>query len=88
MTARCDAKNAQALKRLFAGGTRLRAHPRTAMVAPHEATEDTLDDVAEKNVEFAKQRPSRRRFRDDRNAWFRVAEITPYGYRYGDTAAR
>jgi TRAP-type mannitol/chloroaromatic compound transport system substrate-binding protein len=88
MIARYDAKNPEALKRLLAGGTQLRAYPRAVMDACHKATEDTLNEIAEKNADFSKLLASWRRFRDDQNAWFRVAENTLDGYRYGVSAAR
>jgi TRAP-type mannitol/chloroaromatic compound transport system substrate-binding protein len=88
MIARYDARNPEALKRLLAGGTQLRAYPRAVMDACHKATEDTLGEIAEKNADFSKLLASWRRFRDDQNAWFRVAENTLDGYRYGVSAAR
>jgi TRAP-type mannitol/chloroaromatic compound transport system substrate-binding protein len=48
----------------------------------------TLNEIAEKNADFSKLLASWRRFRDDQNAWFRVAENTLDGYRYGVSAAR
>ena len=88
MIARYDTKNPEALKRLVAGGTQLRAFPRPVMDACYKATEDTLNEIAEKNPEFARLLASWRRFRDEQNLWFRVAENNLDGYRYGVSAGR
>ena len=88
MIARYDTKNPEALKRLVGTGTQLRAFPRAVMDACYKATEDTLNEIAEKNADFARLLTSWRRFRDEQNLWFRVAENSLDGYRYGVSAGR
>jgi TRAP-type mannitol/chloroaromatic compound transport system substrate-binding protein len=88
MIAHYDTKNPEALKRLVGSGTQLRAFPRPVMDACYKATEETFNEIAEKNPQFAKMLTSWRRFRDEQNLWFRVAENTLDGYRYGVSAAR
>jgi TRAP-type mannitol/chloroaromatic compound transport system substrate-binding protein len=88
MTAHYDEKNPQALKRLVGSGTQLRAFPKPVMDAAYKATEEVLAEWAGKSPEFAKIFDSWKRFRDDSNLWFRVAEFTLDSYRFAAAAAR
>jgi len=50
--------------------------------ACYKATQETMDEFAGKSPEFKKVYDSWRRFRDDENLWFRVAEHSLDSYRY------
>jgi TRAP-type mannitol/chloroaromatic compound transport system substrate-binding protein len=76
MVAKYDAKNPEALKRLIAQGVQVKALPRAVMDACYKATQETLDDLASKNEDFRKLYEPWKKFADDSNAWFRVAEYT------------
>jgi TRAP-type mannitol/chloroaromatic compound transport system substrate-binding protein len=89
MIAHCDQPRTPRRSSAWVGsGTQLRAFPRAVMDACYSATEETLSGVAEKNPQFAKLLTSWRKFRDEQNLWFRVAENTLDGYRSGVSAAR
>lgn len=88
MVAKYDAKNPEALKRLVAGGAQLRAFPKSVMDACYKATEETLNELADKSPEFRKLLDSWRKFRDEENLWFRVAENALDSYRYNIGAAK
>ncbi len=83
MIAKYDAKNPEALKRLVASGVQLRQFPKQVLDACHKATERTLNEFAAKSDEFKKIYDGWKKFRDDQNLWFRVAEHTLDSYRYG-----
>ncbi|HKU98808.1 MAG TPA: TRAP transporter substrate-binding protein [Vineibacter sp.] len=75
-TARYDAVNPQALRRLVAAGAQLRPLPREIMAAAWKATHEIYDEIAAKNEKFKKIYESWRAFRDEQFLWFRVAELT------------
>ncbi|MFZ6762544.1 MULTISPECIES: TRAP transporter substrate-binding protein [Acetobacterales] len=74
MTARYDAANPQAMRRLIAAGAQLRPWSREILAASWKATHELYDEISAKNERFRKLWESQRRFRDDSYAWFRVAE--------------
>ncbi|MDB5370492.1 MAG: transporter substrate-binding protein [Roseomonas sp.] len=74
MTARYDAGNPLALRRLIAAGAQLRPWPREVMAAAWKATHELYDETSAKNPTFKKIWESYRKFREDEYAWFRVAE--------------
>jgi TRAP-type mannitol/chloroaromatic compound transport system substrate-binding protein len=76
MVAKYDAGNPAALKRLVAGGTVLKAFPRSVLEASFDASWKYYDEVAAKNAGFKKILDSLAPFRADQNLWFRVAEFT------------
>jgi TRAP-type mannitol/chloroaromatic compound transport system substrate-binding protein len=76
MTAKYDAQNPAALRRLLAGGTQLRPFSREIMLACAKAANELYDETAEKNAKFRKVYEPWRKFRDDQLQWFRVAENT------------
>ncbi|MBL8333663.1 MAG: TRAP transporter substrate-binding protein DctP [Rubrivivax sp.] len=86
MIAKYDAKNPEALKRLVAGGAQLRSFPKPVMDACHKATEETMAELADKNPDFKRLLDAWRKFRDEQNLWFRVAEANLDNYRYGVSA--
>jgi len=74
MTARYDASNPQALRRLIAAGAQLRPWPREVLASAWKSTHELYDELGAKNERFKIIWDSYRRFRDDEFAWFRVAE--------------
>jgi TRAP-type mannitol/chloroaromatic compound transport system substrate-binding protein len=82
MIAKYDAKNPEALKRIIAGGAQVKSFPRAVMDACHKATEETMQELADKSPEFKRLLDSWSKFRDEQNAWFRVAEANLDNYRY------
>ncbi len=82
MIAKYDARNPAATKRLIAQGVQIRAFPRPVMEACYKATVETLDDLSAKNADFRAIYTEWKKFADDSNAWFRVAEQTLDSFRY------
>jgi TRAP-type mannitol/chloroaromatic compound transport system substrate-binding protein len=75
MTAKYDAGNPGALKRLVAGGAVLRPFPQPVMEACYKATTETYQEVAAKNADFKKVYDSMVAFRGDEYLWWQVAEL-------------
>jgi TRAP-type mannitol/chloroaromatic compound transport system substrate-binding protein len=82
MMARYEVANPQALRRLVAGGTQLRAFPREVMQAGWRATHELYDETATQNPRFRKMWESYRRFRDEQYQWFRVVENSYENFAY------
>jgi TRAP-type mannitol/chloroaromatic compound transport system substrate-binding protein len=76
MTAKYDAQNPAALRRLVAGGAVLRPFSREIMQACYKASNELYDETNAKNPKFKKIYDSWVRFRADQNQWFRVAEAS------------
>jgi TRAP-type mannitol/chloroaromatic compound transport system substrate-binding protein len=74
MQARYDAKNPEALKRLVAGGAKLRPMPRPIMEAAFKAANDVYADLSAKNPNWKKVYEDWVKFRADEVLWFRVSE--------------
>lgn len=74
LTSRYDHSNPQALRRLVAAGTQLRAYPRPVLEAAWRSANAVFEEVAQRNESFRKVLDSYRRYRDDEFTWFRVAE--------------
>ncbi|MFC3125080.1 TRAP transporter substrate-binding protein [Pseudoroseomonas globiformis] len=74
MTARYDAGNPQALRRLIAAGAQLRPWSREILSAGWKAAHELYDEIGARNERFKAIWDSYRRFREDEFAWFRVAE--------------
>ncbi len=77
MTAKYDAGNPAALKRLVAAGAQLRPFPQAVMEACYKAANDTYAENSAKNAEFKKIYDSIVTFRGDQYLWWQVAE---YGF--------
>ncbi|WP_149539014.1 TRAP transporter substrate-binding protein [Siccirubricoccus phaeus] len=80
--AKYDVQNPQALRRLVASGTQLRAFPREVMQACYRATFELYEEIAAKNPAFKKVYDHWRAFRDVQYQWFRVAESTFDNFAY------
>jgi TRAP-type mannitol/chloroaromatic compound transport system substrate-binding protein len=76
MTARYDAGNTAALRRLVTAGAQLRAFPRPVLEACYKAAHELYGELSARSPDFRKLYESWRRFRDDQYLWFRVAENT------------
>jgi TRAP-type mannitol/chloroaromatic compound transport system substrate-binding protein len=76
MQSRYDVDNPAALRRLIAGGAKLKAFPNDVMTAALTATNQLYDETAKANEKFAKVYESWRKFRDDELQWFSVGENT------------
>jgi len=74
--AKYDTQNPQALRRLVAGGTQLRAFPREVLQACYKAAFDLYDETSARNPTFKGVWENFRAFRDVQYQWFRVAEST------------
>ncbi len=74
MQANYDVKNPQALKELYASGTKLHAFPRDLMSAAFQAAMDYYEELSAKNPRWRKVYADFSVFRRDQNLWFRFAE--------------
>ncbi|MBI1244164.1 MAG: ABC transporter substrate-binding protein [Alphaproteobacteria bacterium] len=75
MQARYDAVNPAALRRLVAGGTKLRAFSPNVMKACLQAANEVYEETSAKNPLFKKIYTSWRTFRNNQVDWFKVAEF-------------
>jgi TRAP-type mannitol/chloroaromatic compound transport system substrate-binding protein len=76
MTAKYDAGNPDALKRLVANGAQLRPFPQPVMEACYKAATDTYAEVSAKNEVFKKVHDSMVAFRSNEYLWWQVAELS------------
>ncbi len=75
-TARYDARNPAALKRLVANGTQLRPFPQSVMEACLKASNEVNAETSAVNPDFKKVWESIQAFRNDEYLWWQVAEYT------------
>jgi len=75
-TARYDARNPAALKRLVANGTQLRPFPLPVMEACLKASNEVNAETSARNADFKKVWDSIVAFRGDEYLWWQVAEYT------------
>jgi TRAP-type mannitol/chloroaromatic compound transport system substrate-binding protein len=87
MLARYDAGNPGALRRLVAGGSQLRAFPRSVLEACEKAAFELYEELGAKSRHWAAIYPGWKRFRDDQYLWFRVAEHSYDAYAYAPRGA-
>ena len=74
MQARYDAQNAIALKQLVASGTQLRPFPKDVVEVCYKAAMDVYAEISAKNPDFKKIYADYKKFTEDQNTWYRVAE--------------
>jgi TRAP-type mannitol/chloroaromatic compound transport system substrate-binding protein len=74
MCSRYDARNPIALKQLLASGTKLLPFPRDLMEACYKASIEYFAETSAANPEFKKIYDDYKKFMDDQNLWYRVAE--------------
>ena len=72
--AKYDAKNPTALKQLVGSGTQLKQFPKEVMDASYKAAMELYAETSAKNPEFKKVYDDYKKFQDDQNLWFRIAE--------------
>ncbi|HTT37919.1 MAG TPA: TRAP transporter substrate-binding protein DctP [Burkholderiales bacterium] len=82
MMAKYDAENPQALRRLVAGGTKLRPFPKSVMEASEKAAYELYDELMTKSEHWKRIYPQWKKFRDEQFLWFRVAESTYDNYSF------
>jgi TRAP-type mannitol/chloroaromatic compound transport system substrate-binding protein len=75
-TARYDARNPAALKRLLAAGTQLRAFPQPIMQACLKASHEVNAETSAANPDYKRVWESLQAFRNDGYAWWQVAEFS------------
>jgi len=75
-TAKYDAVNAPALKRLVANGAQLRAFSPAIMEASWKAANDTYAQIGAANARFKKILDSMMAFRQESYSWWQVCELT------------
>ena len=80
--ARYDVQNPQALRRLVADGTQLRAFPREVLQASYNAAFELYEETAARNAAFREVYGHWREFRDTQYQWFRVAENSADSFAY------
>ena len=76
MTARYDARNAQALRRLVAGGAQLRPFTQPVLEACLKAANEVYAETTAANADFKKVYDAMVAFRNDAYLWWQVAEYT------------
>jgi TRAP-type mannitol/chloroaromatic compound transport system substrate-binding protein len=76
MTAKYDAENPQAIKRLLAAGTQLRPFPQPVMEACLKASNEVNAEISATNADFKKIWDNIQAFRNDEYLWWQVAEYT------------
>jgi TRAP-type mannitol/chloroaromatic compound transport system substrate-binding protein len=76
MQAEYDAKNPSALARLMKNGVKLHTFSPEIMRACYKAANEVMDEEAAKNAKFKKIYEPWKRFRQDQNQWFSVAEAS------------
>src|SRR5256884_202357 len=79
-TARYDARNPAALKRLIAAGTQLRPSPQPVMEACLKASNEVNAETSAANADYKKVLDSMQAFRNDEYLWWQVAEYTFEGF--------
>ena len=80
MQAMYDARNPGALARLIKNGVKVRSFSKPIMDACHKAAMEVFEEEAAKNPKFKKVLDPWRRFRQDQNNWYSVAEAPMQGY--------
>ena len=80
MPAKYDAQNPEALRRLIAGGTKLRRFPQPVLEAAEKAAYQLYEELKGKSQHWARIYPQWKKFRDEEFQWFRVAEYTYDNY--------
>lgn len=88
MAARYDVLNPQALRRLLATGTQLRAFPRDVLAACYRAAQEFYAETGAQNARFKRIHGEWDKFRADQTTWFRIAEDSMANFLAVATAQR
>src|SRR5579871_6177542 len=70
MPAKYDAQNPEAMKRLIAGGTKLRRFPNAVLEAAEKASYELYEELKGKSKHWARIYPEWLKFRDEQFQWF------------------
>jgi TRAP-type mannitol/chloroaromatic compound transport system substrate-binding protein len=76
LTAKYDARNATAIKRLVAAGAQLRPFSNDILDASWKATNELFAEVSAKNARFKTLYDSMTAFRNEQYQWHQVCEAT------------
>jgi TRAP-type mannitol/chloroaromatic compound transport system substrate-binding protein len=82
MISKYDAKNPTALKQLVGSGTQLKPFPKEVMDACYKAAMELYAETSASNPLFKKVYDDYKKFMDDQNLWFRIAEGGFANYMY------
>lgn len=82
MLARYDTRNNESLKKLLAGGVKLRPYPKDIMEAAEKAAFEIFDDTASKDADFKTVFTQWKAFREAVYTWNNVNEFSFAGYVY------
>jgi TRAP-type mannitol/chloroaromatic compound transport system substrate-binding protein len=74
ITAKYDASNPAALKRLVSNGVKLQPFSNDILAACYKASTEVFDEIATRNAKFRKVYEPWKRFRDEQVQWFSIAE--------------
>jgi TRAP-type mannitol/chloroaromatic compound transport system substrate-binding protein len=88
MTAKYDADNPAALRRLVAGGTELRPFSREILDACYKAAYELYDEESARNPKFKKIYEPWRKFLAEEHLWFRVEEQQFDNFMYAKAASK
>lgn len=88
MPAKYDTENPQAVRRMVAGGTKLRPWPRSVLEAAEKATYEVYDELSAKSAHWKRIYPEWKKFRDEQFLWFRVAELSYDSYAFTSKIGR
>jgi TRAP-type mannitol/chloroaromatic compound transport system substrate-binding protein len=88
MSAHYDAHNPLALRKLVAGGAKLRAFPASVMQAAQDAAFALYDELAQKSPQFKTIYAPWKQFRQEEFLWFRVAEHSYDSFVYAASAKK
>jgi TRAP-type mannitol/chloroaromatic compound transport system substrate-binding protein len=76
MTAKYDARNPAALRRLVASGAQLRPFSQEILEAAFKASNEIYDEISAKNPDFKKMYEHMRAFRNEEYLWWQIAEYS------------
>jgi TRAP-type mannitol/chloroaromatic compound transport system substrate-binding protein len=80
--AKYDSKNPTALKQLVGSGTVLKPFPKDVMDACYKSAQEVYAEISATNPDFKKVYDDYKKFMDDQNLWFRIAEGAYSNYMY------
>jgi TRAP-type mannitol/chloroaromatic compound transport system substrate-binding protein len=80
LTAKYDARNASAIKRLVAAGAQLRPFSNDILDASWKATNELFAEVSAKNAKFKTLYDATTAFRNEQYQWHQVCEATYDNY--------
>ncbi len=83
MQAMYDARNPAALARLIKNGVKLKNFSKSILDACYKAAQEVIEEEASKNAKFKKVLDPWRRFQQDQNNWYSVAESPVQAYLIG-----